>query len=109
MEARRDQEIEVEKFVEMEYTRQEEAQKPWPFSILSKPAPDDSSATASASSPPDYPFYKLKDFKLRFHEPLEFADSLYVSSNYFNPRWSGLRRLKNVVMVRLNFLVKKKY
>ena len=32
--ARRDQQIEVEKFVDREYSRSEETPKPWPFSIL---------------------------------------------------------------------------
>ena len=53
------------------------------------------------SCTPDHPFYKLSDFKLRHHEPLAFHPSLLVSSNYFNPGWSGLRRIKNAVMVRL--------
>ena len=88
VEARRDQQIEVEKFVDREYSRQEEIQRPWPFSVLSKPL-----------GGADHPFYALKDFKLRHHDALEFSPSLLVSSNYFNPNWTGLRRLKNVIMV----------
>jgi hypothetical protein len=91
VEARRDQQIEVEKFVDREYSRQEEVQRPWPFSMLSK---DIASST-------EHPFYKLKDFKLRHQEPLEFMDGLYLSSNYFNPNWTGLRRVKNVIMVSI--------
>lgn len=90
VEARRDQQIEIEKFVEREYSRQEEAQRPWPLGLLGRPV----------EAAPDYPFYKLKDFKLRHHEPMVFHDALFVSSNYFNSTWSGLRRIKNVVMVR---------
>ena len=89
VEARRDQQIEVEKFVDREYSRQEEFQKPWFFSVLSQPF--DSIA--------EHPFYFLKDFKLRHQEPFEFSDFLMLSSNYFNPKWTGLRRLKNVIMV----------
>jgi hypothetical protein len=91
VEQRRDQQIEVEKFVDREYSRQEEVQRPWPFRILAR--------TMEEMAPSDYPFYPLKDFKLRHQEPLEFPDFLLVSSNYFNPQWTGLRRVKNVVMV----------
>jgi hypothetical protein len=90
VEARRDKQIEVEKFVDREYSRQEEVQRPWPFSMLSKPI----------TTTEEHPFYLLKDFKLRHQEPLEFADGLYLSTNYFNPKWTGLRRVKNVVMVQ---------
>jgi thiol-disulfide isomerase/thioredoxin len=89
VEARRDQQIEVEKFVDREYSRQEETQRPWPFSVLAKPyLPSDM-----------HPFYHLKDFKLRHHEALQFPDALLVSTNYFNQNWKGLRRVKNVVMI----------
>ena len=91
VEARRDQQIEVEKFVDREYSRQEEVQRPWPFKMLADPAP----ATLSDS----HPFYPLNEFKLRHQEPLLFDSSLLVSSNFFNPHWTGLRRIKNVVMV----------
>ena len=94
VEARRDQQIEIEKFVEREYSRQEEHQRPWPFSVLAR------DISENAGSNNWHPFYPLKDFKLRHHEPLAFSDTLYLSSNYFNPKWSGLRRVKNVVMVR---------
>jgi hypothetical protein len=95
VEARRDQQIEVEKFVDREFSRQEEVQRPWAFNTLAQPLP----VLSTMTMPPDHPFYRLKDFKLRHHEPLEFPDSLLVSSNYFNPNWTGLRRVKNVVMV----------
>lgn len=89
VEARKDQQIEVEKFVDREYSRQEETQRPWPFSVLAKPfIPSDS-----------HPFYYLKDFKLRHHDPLNFPEAVLLSNNYFNQTWKGLRRVKNVVMV----------
>ncbi len=31
--------------------------------------------------------------------PLKFEDYILVSNNYFDKRWSGARRIKNVVMV----------
>ncbi len=92
VEARREEQIEVEKFVDMEYSRQEETQRPWPFSFLSKDL---------ARKDDDNPFYPLSDFKLRLQQPLNFPDTLYLSSNFFNLQWSGLRRVKNVVMVRI--------
>ena len=94
VEQRRDQQVEVEKFVDREYSRQEEIQRPWPFSVLAKPV-----EMSSGGPDSEHPFYPLRDFKLRHQEPLEFPDSLLVSSNYFNPTWTGLRRVKNVVMV----------
>eukprot|EP00744_Colponema_vietnamica_P003943 GILI01005967.1.p1 GENE.GILI01005967.1~~GILI01005967.1.p1 ORF type:complete len:834 (-),score=335.55 GILI01005967.1:93-2594(-) len=45
------------------------------------------------------PFYKLNDFKLYKRNPISIPPFLGVSANYFNPRWSGERRLKNVVAV----------
>lgn len=60
-------------------------------SILAKPLHE--------VTPGEHPFYPLKDFKLRHQEPLVFPEALMVSSNYFNPQWTGLRRVKNVVMV----------
>ena len=95
VEARRDKQIEVEKFVDREYSRQEETQRPWPFSILSQPIPP----YDPNNKDNEHPFYPLKDFKLRHQEPLDFPSGLYVSTNYFNPKWSGLRRVKNVVMI----------
>jgi len=69
---------------------QNEAQRPWPVTLLS----------TGFSPSPDHPFYPLKDFRLKFHDSLEFSSSLLLSQNYFNPSWNGLRRIKNVVMVR---------
>ena len=94
VEQRRDQQVEVEKFVDREYSRQEEVQRPWPFNILAKPM-----EAYSGSRDSEHPFYPLKEFKLRHQEPMYFPDMLMVSSNYFNPQWTGLRRVKNVVMV----------
>jgi len=94
VEAKKDQQIEIEKFVDREYSRQEEHQNHWPFSILSKPM-----------NTLDHPFYQLSDFKLRHQEPLTFSSSLMISKNYFNPNWTGLRRLKNVIMVKIQIYV----
>ncbi len=79
--------------MDREYSRQEELQKPWPFSILSQPLSSESYLKE------DHPFYPLNNFKLRHHEPLAFPEGLFLSSNYFNPNWTGLRRVKNVVVI----------
>ena len=94
VEARKDKQIEVEKFVEREYSRQEEAQRSWPIYLLSKQRP--------VKNTDDHPFYPLNEFKLRHQEPLGFPSNMMLSVNFFNPNWNGLRRVKNVVMVRWN-------
>ena len=45
------------------------------------------------------PFYQLDAFKLYKRNPLAFPRHLAISSNYFNSKWTGERRLKNVVAV----------
>jgi hypothetical protein len=72
------------------------------YSVLSKPLPHWNSTAEEpnpALSAPDHPFYRLCDFKLRHHDPLNFPEQMLVSTNFFNPNWSGLRRVKNVIMV----------
>jgi hypothetical protein len=92
IEQRREQVVEVERFVDREYSRQQEVQRPWPFTIL---------AQRLEQLKDEHPFYPLKEFKLRHQEPLDFPDILRLSSNFFNPNWTGLRRLKNIVMVNI--------
>ena len=91
VEQRRDQQVEIEKFVEREYSRQEEKQRPWPFKMLAQKMHHLSNV--------DHPFYRLSNFSLKHHDPLNFPDALYASSNFYNLKWTGLRRVKNVVMV----------
>eukprot|EP00457_Paulinella_chromatophora_P000019 gb/GEZN01000019.1/.p1 GENE.gb/GEZN01000019.1/~~gb/GEZN01000019.1/.p1 ORF type:complete len:4425 (-),score=920.40 gb/GEZN01000019.1/:221-11590(-) len=95
VQARRDQQIEVEKFVDREYSRMEESPRPWHISMLSRSPLD----LVNADNKDQHPFYPLSDFKLRYQEPLKFPGYLFLSRNYFNPDWSGLRRVKNVVML----------
>eukprot|EP01043_Picozoa_sp_COSAG02_P048197 COSAG02_NODE_4712_length_5068_cov_56.652797_1_plen_771_part_10 len=98
--ARRDQQVEIEKFVDREYSRNQEAPKPWPLSALLKAppfAPDDSGEEHSDAH--DCPFYRLRRFKLRHEDSLHMPDQLLCSRNYFDPQWSGLRRIKNVIMI----------
>ena len=71
-----------------EYSRHEEEPQPWPIELLASPP-----GTA------DHAFYPLSEFRLRHGSPLAFPDKMHLSTNYFNPKWTGLRRLKNVVML----------
>jgi hypothetical protein len=98
--ARRDQQVEIEKFVDREYSRNQEEPNPWPLSALLQPPPAaDVDEDADDKCATDSPFYRLSNFKLRHQESLCVPDQLFLSRNYFNPQWSGLRRLKNVIMV----------
>jgi hypothetical protein len=87
-EREQEQEIEIEKYVDLAYARDHEEPTPWPLTLLNTPL----------SIPVDA-FYPLSQFKLYKRSPLSFPDYLYCSSNYFNPSWSGARRIKNVVMI----------
>jgi hypothetical protein len=99
VEQRRDQQVEIEKFVEREYSRQEELQRPWPFRVLSKTLDVPDVNDESFAKKAEHPFYPLRDFKLKHHEPLDFPAHLFASCNFFNLNWAGLRRVKNVIMV----------
>lgn len=93
VQARRDQQIEIEKFVDREYSRNHESPTPWSIQMLAK------TVEQSEQVQGDHPFYPLRQFRLRHCEPLAFPSTMFVSRNYFNPSWSGLRRIKNVVVV----------
>lgn len=41
----------------------------------------------------------MSSFKLYKRRPLGFPEYMLASDNYFNSKWSGARRVKNVVMV----------
>jgi len=55
--------------------------------------------TVMGSDAEDHPFYSMRDFRLRHQDPLVFPLPLHLSRNYFDPNWTGLRRVKNVVML----------
>jgi hypothetical protein len=84
-EQEKEQEIEIEKFVDVAYSRDEEASSSWKLASLANPVHA-------------VQFYKLTDFHLYKRRSLEFPQSLMLSRNYFNPKWSGHRRMKNVVI-----------
>eukprot|EP00475_Leptophrys_vorax_P011553 TRINITY_DN18110_c0_g1_i1.p1 TRINITY_DN18110_c0_g1~~TRINITY_DN18110_c0_g1_i1.p1 ORF type:complete len:972 (-),score=250.87 TRINITY_DN18110_c0_g1_i1:49-2586(-) len=85
-EQEQEQEIEIEKYVDLAYSREHEEPTPWPFVTLAQQG--------------DLPqFYLAKEFHLYKREPITFPGYLHISNNYFDKRWSGPRRIKNVVMV----------
>ena len=100
----------------------EEAPKPWAFSLLATPPSDfehpgavrtlrDGETQAaedekrlqtpedSSSAGADSWHYRLRDFRLKQQASINFPAYLGVSNNYYNRNWRGLRRLKNVVVV----------
>jgi len=79
-------EIEKEEFVDRMYSRDQEEPVRWPFESLRQ------------SSPPGC-FYAASSCALHMRRPLNFPGSMWISNNYFDPKWSGDRRMKNVVMV----------
>jgi hypothetical protein len=95
----REREQEQEKFVEHHYSREDEAPTPWCFDdvILN----DRFSPVSDIETVNDEkrPFYQLNSFRLYRRSPIHFPQYLACSSNYFNPKWIGERRLKNVVCV----------
>ena len=88
-EQEQEQEIEIEKYVDLAYSREHEEPTPWLFSSLAEGLDSDNLEQ----------FYKANEFKLYKRKPIAFPDYLHVSNNYFNKKWSGARRIKNVVMV----------
>lgn len=99
-EQEQEQEIEIEKYVDLAYSREQEEQTPWEFSSLVAPVSVTMSLHGGAQQPTGHPdqFYAASEFKLIKREPLNFPPQLLVSSNYFDLRWSGARRIKNVIM-----------
>jgi hypothetical protein len=102
-EQEQEQEIEIEKYVDLAYSREQEEQTPWAFASLTSPVSTTTSLHGGGeaqSLPIGHPeqFYAASCFKLIKREPLAFPPHLLVSSNYFDLRWSGARRIKNVVM-----------
>jgi len=99
-EQEQEQEIEIEKYVDLAYSREHEEQTPWLFASLTSPVSVTTPLNGGAPFPVGHPgqFYPASAFKLIKREPLNFPPQLLVSSNYFDLRWSGARRIKNVIM-----------
>ena len=64
--------VEIEKYVDQAYSRDNEAPTPWQWHTISK---------SDAYSLPQ--FYRCKDFKLFPRTPIDFPEYLLVSNNYF--------------------------
>ena len=95
-----EQETEMERYVQMAYKRDDEAPVPWAF--------DELRHTNGPAS-----FYPASKFRLFNQPPLVMPqhgaaqaphqqpprEDLYFSSNYFNLKWSGQRRLRNIMII----------
>jgi hypothetical protein len=86
LEDEKEKEIEIEKFSDAAYSRENEAPVPWDFTNLADASQCDQ-------------FYAADKLKLFKRKPLALPSYVQFSQNYFNPKWSGERRLKNVVML----------
>ncbi|CAK9118525.1 unnamed protein product, partial [Durusdinium trenchii] len=83
-EEEKEQEIEIEKFVDLMHCRDDEEPESWPLVTL-------------ASEEKAKQFYEAQRFKLWKRRPLEnLPGEARISTNWFNPQWSGFRRVKNV-------------
>ena len=91
-EQEQEQEIEIEKYVDLAYSRDNEAPVPWPFAALG------GNVVEGDELHLDF-FYALRHFHLYKRQPLSFPSFLYLSNNFFNPQWSGARRIKNSIVV----------
>jgi len=67
---------------------------PWEFQNILEL----SKATFSSASSTT-PFFPLRDFKLLHRNAFDFLGFLGASSNFYNMKWSGKRRIKNVGMI----------
>eukprot|EP00744_Colponema_vietnamica_P001601 GILI01002641.1.p1 GENE.GILI01002641.1~~GILI01002641.1.p1 ORF type:complete len:2337 (+),score=684.12 GILI01002641.1:337-7011(+) len=85
-EEEKEQQVEIEKYVDLAYSRDSETQSSWPMESLG------SLNTATQ-------FYPLSSFHLYKRRPIDYPDCIYLSRNFFNPRWSGHRRIRNVIAV----------
>ena len=79
--------------MDLAYSRDHEEPTPWLFSSL----------TADTMESLDQ-FYPANTFKLYKRSGIAFPEYLHVSNNYFDKRWSGARRIKNVAIV-LEYMV----
>jgi hypothetical protein len=66
---------------------------------MGAPLHSDPDAVGDASAEPLSVFYPAKEFKLFARQPIALPDYMQMSNNYFDKRWSGHRRVKNVVVV----------
>ncbi|CAK9004839.1 Protein phosphatase 1 regulatory subunit 12A (130 kDa myosin-binding subunit of smooth muscle myosin phosphatase) (Myosin phosphatase-targeting subunit 1) (Myosin phosphatase target subunit 1) (PP1M subunit M110) (Protein phosphatase myosin-binding subunit), partial [Durusdinium trenchii] len=88
-ENQREQEIQIEKFVDLMHCRDHEEPVPWDADTLAVPEEE--------TLPTQ--FYEARDFCLWKRQPLKsLPEECLLSRNWFDPQWSGFRRVKNVYM-----------
>ncbi|KAJ9441712.1 putative nucleoredoxin 1-2 [Diplonema papillatum] len=79
-----EKEIEVEKYIDLVYSRDSEEPVAWEVGAL---------ASLGAAKQ----FYAMEDFRMYRKRNIAFPESLMASRNFFDLRWGGERRIKNVV------------
>eukprot|EP00760_Papus_ankaliazontas_P003017 PhM_4_TR11378/c0_g1_i1/m.4426 len=80
-----EKELEITQFKDLQYSRENEEPVAWPVRVL-------------GSQGHTGVFYPAADFKLYKQQPIHFPGDMLVSNNYFQPAWSGARRVKNIVV-----------
>mmetsp|Transcript_7246 Transcript_7246/g.21392 ORF Transcript_7246/g.21392 Transcript_7246/m.21392 type:complete len:5155 (-) Transcript_7246:1654-17118(-) len=95
-EQEQEQEVEIEKYVDLQYSRDNEEPISWRFEDIIQQSPV---KNLSDVNDVQAPFYQMRSFHLHKRDPIALPRYLAASSNYFNPKWTGERRLKNVVCV----------
>lgn len=86
-----EQEIEIEKYVDAAYARDNERPEQWPLETLAK--------QSTEGEVPWAQFYPVSQLALPGRAGLNMPSYILVSKNYFNPKWSGDRRLPNICVV----------
>ena len=84
----KEQEIEIEKFADLQYSRTNEKSRAWVFRDILHISPEHLK-----------PFYQLNQFSLFNRNSLKFPFYIGASTNFYNLDWDGERRVKNVIMV----------
>eukprot|EP00931_Biecheleriopsis_adriatica_P032930 TRINITY_DN19156_c0_g1_i1.p1 TRINITY_DN19156_c0_g1~~TRINITY_DN19156_c0_g1_i1.p1 ORF type:complete len:5580 (-),score=1373.58 TRINITY_DN19156_c0_g1_i1:6-15065(-) len=91
-EGQREQEIQIEKFVDLMHCRDHEEPVPWNVDTLAVQEEGDGGGLPKQ-------FYQAQEFRLWKRQPLKsLPDEAMLSRNWFDPQWSGFRRVKNVYM-----------
>lgn len=98
-EQEQEQTIEMERYVDVAYQRDNEEPKRWAFCTLAERAEGGVGGRAAPTPFAEGTFYPAAEFRLHGRAPLPFAPCLAISRNHFNPAWAGERRLKNAVCV----------
>jgi len=103
-----EKELEITQFKDQQYARDHEEPTPWMFAMLAEEdlllepgmgaQASDVEFDDPNAPPPNSVFYPADEFRLFARQPITFPRYMKVSNNYFDKRWSGHRRVKNVIV-----------